>query len=285
MAKAGTVLVTGATGFIGSATVAALMDAGWIVTCGTRSPKVLSGYSFKMLDLAQPGSLLELATRGRFDVIVHLGTQIGWNGASETEMYAPNVLSTGCLAYLANLWRSRLIFASAAIVHGVMTEVITADSPVCTDTAYAKTKYLGEQLLASSGVDYCALRIAGVFGRNGPSHLGLNRAIAGAIKGEAPIQIGLGAARRNYVYVNDVAEAIVHALRESLQGTHLLAGHEVLSMGEMLKQVCEILAPSLRPVINEGPQARDQVITPSAALPKTRAFRDALIDMRREHRS
>jgi nucleoside-diphosphate-sugar epimerase len=284
MAKAGTVFVTGATGFIGSAAVAALVDAGWMVTCSARAPKAHLAHNYKMLDLAQPESLLELATEEPFDAIVHLGAQIGWNGASETDMYAPNVLSTGCLAYLANLWGSRLIFASAAIVHGVMTEAITTDSPVCTDTAYAKTKYLGEQLLASSGVDYCALRIAGVFGMNGPSHLGLNRAIAGAIKGEAPIQMGSGVTKRNYVYVNDVAEAIVHALRESLQGVHLLAGHEVLSMNEMLKQVCEILAPSLQPVIIEGTQARDQVITPSAALPRTRDFRNALIDMRRENR-
>lgn len=285
MTRAGTVLVTGATGFIGSVTVAALVDAGWVVTCGARSPQAFLGHRTTMLDLAQPESLLKLASGERFDAIVHLGAQVVLSSATEADMYTPNVLSTACLAYLANLWGARLIFASTVIVHGARTEKITTDSPVCTDTAYARTKYLGEQLLASSGVNYCALRIAGVFGRNGPSHLGLNRAIAGALQGEAPIQIGLGAAMRNYVYVKDVAAAVVHALSVPIEGVHLLAGHEVLSMGEMLNLVCEILAPDLRPVIKPGPQAGDQVIVPSIALPNTRSFRDALIDMSSEHRS
>jgi UDP-glucose 4-epimerase len=196
-------------------------------------------------------------------------------------MFVPNVLSTGCLAYLATLWDAHLIFASTAIVHGVMNETIDLDSPVSPDTAYAKSKWLGEQLLAASNAKHCILRIAGVFGCDGPAHLGLNRAIDGAIKGEPPLQIGSGAALRNYVYVKDVAQAIVYALQERLVGTHLLSGHEVVSVSEMLQQVCDTFAPGLHPVIKDGPQAFNQVITPSIFLPKTREFREALNDIRK----
>lgn len=199
-------------------------------------------------------------------------------------MFVPNVLSTGCLAYLASLWNSHLIYASTAIVHGVRNESIDSDSLICTDTAYARSKWLGEELVESSGVKHCTLRIAGVFGGNGPAHLGLNRAIASALEGEPPVQIGSGAALRNYVYVKDVARAIVHALQESMTGTHLLAGHESMTVGEMLKHMCDILAPGLQPVVKAGDEASNQIVTPSASLPKTRAFRDALADIQAGYR-
>lgn len=284
MSSPKTVLVTGATGFIGRATLSALTDAGWQVTCGSRSGSEAVGRGIVYLDLAAPETILALAKSSRFDAIVHLGASIGWSGATEAEMFVPNVLSTGCLAYLSGLWSSHLIYASAAIVHGVRSESIDSDSPICTDTAYARSKWLGEQLLESSGVKHCSLRIAGVFGGNGPVHLGLNRAIAGVLEGEPPVQIGYGAALRNYVYVRDVARAIVHVLQEGMTGTHLLAGHESMTVGEMLRQVCDVLAPGLQPVVKTGDEASNQIVTPSALLPKTRAFRDALADIQAGYR-
>ena len=274
------VLVTGATGFIGRATVSALVDAGLQITQGSRSASEPLTEGVVHLDLSDPATLLALAKGPSFDAIVHLGTHVVWSGETESEMFVPNVLSTGCLAYLATLWGAHLIFASTAIVHGVRNEIIEPDSPASPDTAYAKSKWLGEQLLAASNAKHCVLRIAGVFGCDGPAHLGLNRAIDGAIKGEPPLQIGSGAALRNYVYVKDVAQAIVFAIQEQLEGTHLLAGHEVMPVSAMLQEICDIFSPGLHPVIKDGSQAMSQVIKTSASLPKTRGFREALIDIR-----
>lgn len=281
MDAARAVLITGATGFIGRAAVAALADAGWQITQGARSASETMAPGTVHLDLADPATILAFAKGQRCDAIVHLGARVGLSGEAESDMFAPNILATGCLAYLANLWGAHLIYASTAIVHGVRNEAINSESPVCADTAYAKSKWLGEQLLAASNAKHCVLRIAGVFGCDGPAHLGLNRAIEGAIKGEPPLQIGSGAALRNYVYVKDVAQAIVYALQESLTGTHLLAGHEVIPVGEMLRQVCDTLAPGLHPTIKDGAPAADQIVTPSVFLPKTRGFREALIDIRK----
>jgi UDP-glucose 4-epimerase len=280
MGVAKAVLVSGATGFIGRATVSALVDAGWQVTRGARSSGEHLTQGVAYLDLADPVTILALAKGHRYDAIVHLGAHIGWSGAAESEMFAPNVLATGCLAYLAGLWDAHVIYASAAIVHGVRNELINSESPVNLETAYAKSKWLGEQLLEASNARHCILRISGVFGCNGPTHLGLNRAIDGAIKGEPPLQIGSGTALRNYVYVKDVAQAIVSALQVRLEGIHLLAGHEVMPVSAMLLEICDIFLPGRHPVAKSGPPAINQVITPSPFLPKTQGFREALIDIR-----
>mgnify|MGYP001579145146 CR=1 FL=1 len=281
MGSTKTALITGATGFIGRPVAVALTDAGWQITQGLRSTTEPVVQGTVHLDLADPSTILDLANGPRCAAIVHLGARVGLSGEAEPDMFVSNVLATGCLAYLAKLWDAHLIFASTAIVHGVRNETINPDSPVCPDTAYAKSKWLGEQLIEASNAKHCALRIAGVFGYDGPTHLGLNRAIDGAIKGELPVQFGSGSALRNYVYVKDVAQAIVFALQERLEGTHLLAGHEVLSICDMLQQVCDTFAPGMHPVIKDGLQALNQVITPSAYLPKTRGFHDALIDIRK----
>lgn len=282
MDTAKTVLLTGATGFIGRETVLALVGVGWRVTKGYRSAgkAIVNGHIH--LDLSEPATILALKREVRFDAIVHLGAHIGLSGTTESEMFVPNVLSTGCLAYLARLWDAPLIFASTAIVHGVKKETIEFDSPICPDTAYANSKWLGEQLLSASGSHYCVLRIAGVFGCGGPAHLGLNRAIDGAMRGEPPIQMGSGEAVRNYIYVKDVANAIVYALQERLEGTHLLAGHEGMRISRMLQEVCDLFLPGQQPVLKDGPEAMSQIIKPSTHMPRSRGFCQALTDIRKE---
>jgi len=177
---------------------------------------------------------------------------------------------------VAHRWGARLIFASTAVVHGVKTSRIDADAPMQLDTAYARSKSLGEQLIAASGVDHCILRIAGIFGLQGPVHLGINRAIDGACGATAPRQVGTGKSLRNYVYVHDVAAAIGYVLENTVRGTHLLAGDDTLSISEMLAAICAKLAPQLNPVVVDGDDAADQLIAPSPLLPRTRTFAEAL---------
>lgn len=274
-----TVLLTGATGFIGRETAKALSEAGWQVTQGSRHATQSQTERVVSLDLSEPTILLNLAKEYQFDAIVHLGAQVGLTDETELQLFTSNVLSTGCLAYLAHLWGAYLVFTSTAIVHGVRAEIIGVDSPLCPDTPYGKSKLLAEQLISASQIHHCILRIAGVFGANGPSHLGLNRAIDAALKGEPPLQVGSGLALRNYIYVKDVADTLVYVLQEQLEGTYLLAGKETLSINAMLQKLCETFVPNQRIVIREGVEAKNQVIVPSCQLPRSRSFCEALNDL------
>jgi len=279
MINKGTVLVTGSSGFIGRATVEKLQQAGWLVIKGVRPGGQKQSNECVALDLTNPVGILDLVNKMHVDAIVHLGAHVGWSGATESEMYCPNVLASGCVAFLAREWNANLIYASAAIVCGSQSERIGSDSPVAPDLPYAYTKWLGELLVMASQVRHCIFRIGGVFGRFGPSHLGLNRAIKGALNGEMPFQIGMGRALRNYVYVKDVAAAITYALENNLEGTHLLAGTEIISVNQMLKDICARFFPGQRPIVQAGPEAMSQIIEPSPLLPKTRRFHEALIDI------
>jgi UDP-glucose 4-epimerase len=277
------VLVTGAAGFIGRAAVTSLEQAGWIVTKAVRTGDQFRGSGYIILDLANPATILSMANEAHFDAIVHLGANVNLLCVDGLEMFAPNTLATGCLAYLAKQWNAQLIYASTAIVCGAKKEAIDATSIVAVDTAYAQSKWLGEQLLVASYAHHCTLRIGGVFGANGPVHLGVNRAIAEAINGVVPTQIGCGGALRNYIYVKDVASAIAIALQERLNGTHLLAGSEVKSVSQMLQEICNTFLQGQQPAIVNGQEAMNQVIQPSPYLPRTRGFCEALNDIKTAH--
>ncbi len=234
------------------------------------------------LDLADPAAILGLAQKYRAEAVVHLACDVGLDaGADDARLFVPNVLATGCVALLAREWGARMLFASSVLVHGARAERFAPDVAMAPDTPYGRSKLLGEQLLARSGVEHAVLRIVGIFGGNGPVHLGINRAIGEALHGQPPTLVGDGRARRNYVYVKDAAAAILAALERQLVGTHYLAAAEILSVREMLDAICDAFLPGARPATRDGTPAADQVAEPSAELPAGRAFHDALDDIRR----
>jgi UDP-glucose 4-epimerase len=154
--------------------------------------------------------------------------------------------------------------------------MIDAQTPIRPDTDYGKSKVLAEELISASGCKAAMVRLGGIFGRRGPDHLGLNRAIRAAAEGRPPTVVGTGRALRNYIHVDDAAEALAQAAVSGLTGTHLLAGSQVLSIADMLQAVCDAYLPGTTPVRADGPEAADQVVEVSGALRPSRPFAEAL---------
>ena len=103
------VLITGASGIIGRATVEILEYTGWKVVKASRSVKLSFEEGFIYLDISSPEKIMSLANEYHFDAIVHLAAMVDLSNDTESDMYIPNVLSTGCLAYLAKFWLSEPI--------------------------------------------------------------------------------------------------------------------------------------------------------------------------------
>lgn len=66
------------------------------------------------------------------------------------------------------------------------------------------------------------------------------------------------------------------------KGSGLQVCHQVLSIGEMMRTLCEVFVAGAVPLIKDGLEATSQVIAPSPDLPATRSFQAALLDLREE---
>jgi UDP-glucose 4-epimerase len=171
-----------------------------------------------------------------------------------------------------------MVQASSIAVHGISQAMIDSQTAVVPDTDYGRSKHLAEMMIIAAGAQAAVLRLAGLYGREGSSHLSLNKTIGDAAAGIAPTLRGSGKARRNYLHVGDAASAIRHCLQQRLVGTFALGGSETLTMREILDTVRRVFTPNAPLREEPGPDARDQLVITDPALPVGRSMADALRD-------
>ncbi len=236
----GTVLLTGATGFLGSHVAEALLADGWSVRCTVRPTSNLRWIeSLRVervtVDLREESGLLD-ALAG-VDTVVHSAGLTRARSASEySRVNAEGTQSLAEAAIGAGVGRFVLVSSLAARGpdpgHGVV-----ADRPT---SPYGESKLAGERRLfqavaRTEGVlRPVILRPGGIFGPRDEDSLTLFRA---ARAGLLPTSTSRG--RLQPVYVKDVAEAIVRAVArpETEMGPFHIAGAEIVTweqLGEAL---------------------------------------------------
>ena len=269
--------MTGANGFIGKAVVRELIERNFEIIPVVRTA---SGQKNEIvLDFCDQNFYHAIYSLPRADVIVHLGARVGLNGATRPELFMPNVVATAVLADWARRNGTYFIFSSTAIVCGSKNPLISAASMSSPDTEYGYSKWLAEEMIRMSGIKHAILRISGVFGKDGPRHLGINMAIDNARKGIVPTQYGKGEIKRNYIYVKDLCEVVISCIENGIEGIHLVAGSIINTVAEMLNIICANFFPGKKPECHEGSAGKDQIIEHSKALPHGRLFEDAIKDI------
>lgn len=269
--KKKSVVVTGSSGFVGKYCCRCLEKSGFNVISAGRS-----GDNAIYLDLSQPRTILNLESLPDFDAFIHLGAHIGWDGASIQNMYSSNVLATALIADFVAKRDSHLIFASAAIIAGLNAVEISAASEDNPKNPYAYSKQLAELCVKASRVSSAIFRIGGVYGFEGPHHLGLNRTIQEALAGNPPVVFGDGSGKRNYIYVKDLASILVQAVKDRVIGTHLVSGSEVLTIAQMYHSVCDVFKLDRGPLFVEGDSSRSQIVIASSAFSGQSSFLESL---------
>ena len=162
------VLLTGATGYIGSHTWLALQQAGFDVVgvddFSNSSPEVLNRLRelggrepvFERASVCDPAAMDAVLTRHRIDAAVHFAAlkAVGESVAQPLEYVANNVggLVTVCQALRRHGVR-RFVFSSSATVYGDPEQLpIPEDARLAATSPYGRTKLMGEEVLQDLGV-------------------------------------------------------------------------------------------------------------------------------------
>jgi dTDP-4-dehydrorhamnose reductase len=153
------IAVVGSTGMFGSELLNLLK------TKGIES----QGFNRGNLDLEQSPDSLATEFKG-FDAVVNAIAFTAVDKA-ESEIYEANTVNgiyAGLLAQAAKIAGARFIHISTDyIFDGTASTPYKVDEQINPQTAYGKSKALGEQLVAESGADYSILRTAWLYGANG----------------------------------------------------------------------------------------------------------------------
>ena len=251
------IAVTGADGFLGTATCNAVRAAGYEVKSLTR----IDG------DLSKPSEIIKILNLVRgTDGLIHIAAKADFLEEETYKFVKPNILASAYLAEVCAERKIPMVYASAAIISPA--HVITSKTLDAPSSGYIESKYIAEKNILTICPHAASLRFGGIYGLNGPNHLGLNRVIHSARSGIVPIVYGLGAARRNYIHVEDAALSLVSAFTDGWQGIHLVAGIEILSIKNIITSVARVLLDQ-EPQFLKGENGVDLVIEPTELLKKT----------------
>jgi UDP-glucose 4-epimerase len=215
------VLVTGASGFVGSHLARALGHAGFAVTALYRTAPGLGADLPGLADLVQGDVATLAALPPGCDAVVHAAASSAWTGITHDAVVRDNVIGTRHLIALALERRCRaFVFLSSMSVYGrIDARVVDEATPIVDPDVYGASKYLGERLLEERRAELpgLALRLPGVVGR-GARRNWLASTAERLRQGEPATLFNPDAAFNNALHVADLAALIGGALARGWQG-------------------------------------------------------------------
>lgn len=225
------ILVTGGTGFIGSNLVPLLIQNGYQVTVfdnlTTGKLENLSkiqhhpNFQFVKGDIRCKDDLAQVSVG--VDAVVHLAALIDVTASVADPDLTHEINVTGTLNVLqqaTKLGVKKIVFASSTAVYGdVKVLPVKEDSSLHPLSPYAASKAAGEAYCQAFnrcyGIQAAALRFFNVYGpknENSPYSGVITKFIRKAKNGEALAVEGDGEQTRDFIHVNDIAQALVLAL-------------------------------------------------------------------------
>jgi len=245
-----TTLVTGATGFVGSAVARQLLARGESVRALARpgsDRRNLAGLDLEIAegDLGDPASL-ERALRG-CQALFHIAADYRLWVPRPEEIYSANVAGTRRLMELAGeIGVARIVYTSSVATLGIVSGGTPGDetTPVCLDDMighYKRSKFLAEQevdtLVRDAGLPAVIVNPSTPIGPRDIKPTPTGRLIVEAAAGRMPAFVDTGL---NVVHVDDVAAGHLLAFEKGEIGARYILGGEDMTLSQILTEIAAL---------------------------------------------
>ncbi|MCD6081695.1 GDP-mannose 4,6-dehydratase [candidate division WOR-3 bacterium] len=242
----GSILVTGAAGFIGWKTCEKLLEYSYTVVgidnlnhhydvrlkqWRLNQLERFANFTFHKLDIEHIEALRSLFQKYKFDAVINLAARAGVRASVENPhiYFTTNTLGTLNLLELCKEFDIRkFVLASTSSLYAGQNMPFKEDLPVNTPISpYAASKKAAEVLSYTYhslyGIDVSILRYFTVYGPAGRPDMSIFRFIKWIDEG-TPLQLfGDGSQSRDFTYVDDIAEGTIKALKN--------VGYEIINLG------------------------------------------------------
>ena len=247
------ILVTGATGFIGSHLCKELIQRGYTVfglshSGGIQNIKSLLNqkeFHLQRGDIRDVNILSDIIKVNNIKVIFHLAAQLPHGEDINNPFLCFDINARGTLnllnAALNNV--DKFIYASSMSVYSEPPEYLPVDEKhsVRPSTIYGVSKLEGELYcnVYSKAMNIVVLRYGGAYGKGQPKHNAIPTFINQALN-NMPITIyGDGTQTSEFVYVKDVVQGTLLALEKNKTGVYNIGSGEDMRIRDLAKRIIE----------------------------------------------
>lgn len=244
-----TALVTGATGFIGSAVARALLARGESVRVLARAGGDRRNLQGLDIDIVE-GDLRDPAARARavtgIASLYHVAADYRLWVPDPAAMYATNVeAAADLLRRAADAGAGRIVYTSSVATLGIPKDGSIADETTAVDLAemigpYKRSKFLGEdavRALAKEGVPLVIVNPSAPVGPRDVKPTPTGRTVIEAAAGRMPAFVDTGL---NIVHVDDVAAGHLLAHDKGQVGERYVLGGEDMTLEQILIRIAAI---------------------------------------------
>jgi UDP-glucose 4-epimerase len=267
------VLVTGGTGFVGSALLRRAVNAGCTVAALVRpastprwessvceSVTVIPGSLENLSDLQVRERILEF----RPTAIVHLA----WNGVKNRDRNSVTQLdnmrhSVDLFTLGSAAGATQFVGLGSQAEYGPCSQRISVSQPTNPTTLYGAAKlstyHTLKCLAQASNVSYAWLRLFSSYGPGDDPSWMIQYLIAALLRAERPSLTGCEQ-RWDYIFVDDVADAILSVVNAKAAGLFNLGSGTAYPLREVVERIRDLIDPRLELGIGEIPYREDQVM-------------------------
>lgn len=283
------ILVTGGAGFIGSALTKVLQQFHYEVfiidnlSFGRRCSVVIPDAHFFEVDILNTQAVAEVVNAINPDWVIHLAAIhfIPYCNQHPFESSKINIQGTlNVLEALKNTTVQKVLFASTAAVYPISDIPLPEDTPLAPIDIYGLSKLTGEHLLHRFYLETSIPSIVGrFFNAIGPNETNLHLfpSILEQIKaGQRTIKLGNLSPHRDYIHVQDIAEAVhqlIHHFEEGYEIFNIGSGQEYTVL-EIVKAFEEVLGEAISIEIDVDKVRKGERMHLAADISKLKTFID-----------
>jgi len=259
------VLVTGGAGYIGSHTMRALAAAGHHVVAldslETGATEAVLGSPLVVGDIADTDLVRAVCREHAVQGLIHFAAykNVGASMHEPASYFGNNVAGTSSLVQAVAAEGVRaVVFSSSCSVYGTPAQVpVAEDAPIQPESVYAETKAMSERVLhwmeATHGVRSVSLRYFNAAGASADNMIGedwtqslnlIPLVMKATLGRRGPVQVfgddyptPDGTCIRDYIHVDDLADAHVRALRYLIDGGPSIALNVGTGVGSSVRDV------------------------------------------------
>ncbi|HLH79464.1 MAG TPA: NAD(P)-dependent oxidoreductase [Chthonomonas sp.] len=279
------VLLTGATGFVGSYTLRNLLEQGDTVAVVMRTssdPWRIQGLLDRVTvlygDVFTPQTLAEGIAQFRPEAVIHLA----WKGVGNAErndvaqVYENVPGSLELLRIVAETGCQHWIGLGSQAEYGPANQIVSEQTETAPTTLYGISKLalcqLTKGLCQHYGMRFAWLRLFSSYGPMDSPYWMIPYLILSLLRRERP-KLTKGEQLWDYLYVGDVADAICHVLHHTgAEGVFNLGSGEARSLRSIIEYIRDNIDTSLPLGFGEVPYRPDQVMHLQADIGRLRAI-------------